>query len=346
MRSRPGRDPARRSTIRVRLPLPHPSIPVPDLQTLLVTYGVLLVFLNVLLGQAGLPIPAYPMLVVAGALSAQGRISGLGALLACTLACIAADTGWYWAGHRYGGRLLGTICRLSLSPDSCIRQTQQRYLATGPRLLLVAKFLPGAGALSTVMAGWSGTRYRRFVGYDLAGSMIWGGTALALGMAFHRQVGRVLDALDRYGRLGLLVALAALAAYMLWRWAQRRLLLRRLRDIPRMGIDEWAERTARGDAVVLVDVRPQADDRIPGARVHDPRHALDALVDGLPSDRGIVVYCACPNEISAAILVERLHAAGFHDAWALRGGYDAWRESQDAAGAAAAPGGGGAARAG
>jgi membrane protein DedA with SNARE-associated domain/rhodanese-related sulfurtransferase len=310
---------------------------VPDLQTLLVTYGVLLVFLNVLLGQAGLPVPAYPILVAAGALAAQGRLSGAGVLLACTLACIVADTGWYWAGHRYGSRLLGTICKLSLSPDSCIRQTQQRYLVLGPRVLLVAKFLPGAGALSTVMAGWSGTRYRRFVGYDIAGSAIWGGTALVLGMVFQRQVGQVLAWLDRYGRLGLLAAATALAAYMLWRWGQRRLLLRRLQGIPRLSVDEWTLRTARGDATVLVDVRPEAADRIPGARVHDMRQSLDALVEGLSPDHDIVVYCACPNEISAATLVRRLHAAGFRNAWALEGGYDAWLARQATPGADGAP---------
>ncbi|MEH3085943.1 MAG: VTT domain-containing protein [Xylophilus ampelinus] len=297
---------------------------MPDLQTLLVTYGALLVFLNVLLGQAGLPVPGWPILVAAGALAAQGRLSAVGVLLACTLACVLADTLWYWAGHRYGGRLLGTICRLSLSPDSCIRQTQQRYLAAGPRLLLVAKFLPGASALSTVMAGWSGTRYRRFVGYDLAGSLIWGGAAVALGMAFQRQVGSVLARIDRWGRLGLLVAASAFAAYLLWRWGNRRLLLRRLRGVPRMSLDEWSLRSARGDAAVLVDVRPGAPDRIPGARVQDPNQPLDALLRELSPERGIVVYCACPNEISAAILVRRLHAAGFRNAWALEGGYEAW----------------------
>ena len=41
-------------------------------------------------------------------------------------------------------------------------------------------------------------------------------------------------------------------------------------------------------------------------------------------DADIVVYCACPNKVSAAMLARRLRAAGYRHTWALRGGYEAW----------------------
>ena len=121
-----------------------------DIQLLLEQYGAWLVFGNVLIEQAGLPVPAYPMLIAAGALA--GTAGWLAPWIAATLACLLADSLWYLAGRRYGSRLLAwsASCR---SQDSCIRQTQRLYLRVGVRALLVCKFLPGAGALSTVMAG-------------------------------------------------------------------------------------------------------------------------------------------------------------------------------------------------
>ena len=75
----------------------------------LARYGLPLVFANVLLEQLGLPIPAIPTLVAAGALSAGGRLSA-GLLLAlAVLASLVADSLWYLLGRRYGYRILNTV---------------------------------------------------------------------------------------------------------------------------------------------------------------------------------------------------------------------------------------------
>lgn len=296
-----------------------------DIQTLLALYGGWLVFLNVLVEQAGLPVPAYPMLIAAGAL-AGGAGGWLAAWLLASLACLLADSAWYMAGRHYGGRLLELVCKVSLSQDSCIRQTQKLYLRVGVRSLLVCKFMPGAGALSTAMAGLTGTPYRRFVAYDLAGSLIWAGSALLLGALFSDVVGDVLALLATYGPLGLALLAFLLLAYVLMRGLRRWVLVRRLRRIPRLQPEELLRWQAAGRAPVVLDVRPGTDaalPRIPGAIAVD----LAAPLAELPlaeQPAGIVVYCACPNEISAARLAARLRAAGYTDIWALQGGYDAW----------------------
>lgn len=297
-----------------------------DIHTLLLQYGDWLVFANVLIEQAGLPIPAYPLLIAAGALSG-GLGAWLLAWLAATLACVLADSAWYLAGRRYGGRLLGMVCKVSLSQDSCIRQTQRLYLRVGVRALLVSKFLPGAGALSTVMAGLTGTPYRRFVAYDLAGSLLWTGSGLLLGALFHELVGDVLDLLDRYGGMGLALLGALLALYIVVLGLRRWVLVRSLRVIPRITIDELVRWRADGRTPVVVDVRPEAqrdEQRIPGAIAMDLRAPLPDLQFD-PEAGDIVVYCACPNEVSAAQLAKKLRAAGYRNTFALRGGYEAWR---------------------
>ena len=74
-------------------------------------YGIPLIFLNVLLEQLGVPVPAVPALIVAGALSRDGKISSTNVLLAALLASLIADYVWFLLGRRYGYRILRTLCR-------------------------------------------------------------------------------------------------------------------------------------------------------------------------------------------------------------------------------------------
>ena len=103
-------------------------------------YGALLVFLNVFVEQLGLPIPAVPTLVVAGALIADGRLFGPGVLAAALLASVLADSLWFGLGRRHGRAILRFLCRVSLSPDTCVRETEERFDRWGERSLVIAKF--------------------------------------------------------------------------------------------------------------------------------------------------------------------------------------------------------------
>ena len=80
------------------------------------------------------------MLILTGALRVGGRYSVYALLVTPVLACLIADSLWYWAGPRFGSRVLKTLCRISLSPDSCVRQTESIYARWGARSLMVAKF--------------------------------------------------------------------------------------------------------------------------------------------------------------------------------------------------------------
>src|SRR5882762_5136513 len=122
-------------------------------------YGAGFVFLNVLALQAGLPVPAYPTLIVAGAYAAMGG-SPLWELVAVGVAAaVIADTGWYLAGRRFGTAILRTLCRVSLSPDACVRQTESIFERFGARAMLFAKFIPGFASVATGLAGAVRMRY-------------------------------------------------------------------------------------------------------------------------------------------------------------------------------------------
>jgi membrane protein DedA with SNARE-associated domain/rhodanese-related sulfurtransferase len=299
------------------------------LPALVEQYGLWLVFFNVLALQLGLPLPAYPTLIVMGALSARGEFSLLHVVGVAISASLVADVAWFIAGRRFGRRVLGLMCRLSLSPDSCVRQTENIYERWGAPSLTVAKFVPGFAAVATGMAGAMRTPGARFVFFDAIGAALWSGVAAALGWWFRDAIEEILGALEQAGRWGLAALLTALALYLAVRAIRRHRLIRTLR-MARVGVDELAAKLARGERPLVVDVRSassHAEGRIPGAVWIDTQ-TFDQSVraSGLherASDE-VIVYCACPDEASAALVARQLMRAGFRRVRPLAGGIEAW----------------------
>lgn len=95
-------------------------------------YGVLAVFGIVLLEQLGAPIPAVPVLVVAGAAAADGNLPVFAVFVAAVAGCFLGDGAWYLAGRYRGYRILRLLCALSLSPDSCVRNSEQFFTRPAP----------------------------------------------------------------------------------------------------------------------------------------------------------------------------------------------------------------------
>ncbi|HEX4597620.1 MAG TPA: DedA family protein/thiosulfate sulfurtransferase GlpE [Burkholderiaceae bacterium] len=288
-------------------------------------YGLGLVFVTVLIEQIGLPIPSYPILIVTAALSTQGNFGVPQVIASAVVACLLADFAWFRAGARFGGRVLGLMCRLSLSPDSCVRQTESIYERWGAPSLLVAKFVPGFGAVATAMAGVVGVSPLAFVFFDTIGATIWTGLAAMLGWIFRNAVDDILQVIESAGRLGVAAIIAALGIYLLVKFAQRQRLLRQLR-MARVSVDELDSMLKTELPPLLIDVRSAVSREggfIPGSLWVEPR-APDEELRSLPSSDEVVVYCACPNEASAAVVAKRLMKAGFRRVRPLQGGIDAW----------------------
>jgi membrane protein DedA with SNARE-associated domain/rhodanese-related sulfurtransferase len=289
-------------------------------------YGLWVVFVNVLLAESGLPLPAFPILLTAGALATRAGYPLLGLIAAGVTGCLIADLAWYWCGTRYGGRVLGWLCRMSLSPDRCVRQTQTMFLKIGKSSLLFAKFLPALSTLSVAMAGVSRMRAPAFLLLDAAGALLFVSAALGLGWAFQDSIADILKALADTGRLGLLAVLALLSLYLLARWWRRRRFIRALR-MDRITVAELRRAIDEGRNPLILDARPPEvrlrDGVIPGAVAADPDN-LGAIMTAVRSNREVVVYCACPNEASAAIIAKRLKQAGLKTIHPLLGGIDAW----------------------
>ncbi|OWY29485.1 DedA family protein/thiosulfate sulfurtransferase GlpE [Herbaspirillum robiniae] len=289
-------------------------------------YGLLLVFVNVLVEQLGAPVPAYPTLIITGALAQTGLYSPAVLLLLAVVAALMADYTWYLAGRRYGRQIMSRLCRISLSPDSCVRQTESIYLRWGARSLLVAKFIPGFASIASALSGTMGTRRTSFLLWDAAGSALWAGLGIFLGSLFSSAVDDLLNVLAQLGHYGMLLIAVALAAFVANKWWQRRRFRKSL-EMARISVDELNNMLEQGIAPTIIDVRSplsQKDGRIPGAVTISNQEIQTFVFEG-PVEGEVVVYCACPNEASAAMVARQLMRRGYQKVRPLTGGIDAWR---------------------
>ena len=294
-----------------------------------VRHGAALLFAAVFVEQLGVPLPAAPWLLAAGALAATGKINWFVAITAATVGSVLADLIWFYLGRYGGNRVLNLLCRISLEPDSCVRRTQDVFTRYGMRGVIVAKFIPGLSTLAPPLARSSGVRASRFFFFDGLGSLLYAGCFILLGILFSRQLEQVIDALASLGSSALGVVVGLLALYIGYKYFQRRRLLNELR-MARITVDELHRMLETGENPIILDLRSQA------ALEEDPsliRGALHMTLDEvelrhleIPRDRDIVLYCSCPNEVSSARAALLLRRRGILRVRPLLGGFDAWRE--------------------
>ena len=198
-----------------------------EILQVLLRHGYWVVFGASLFEQMGLPLPAMPILLAAGALSRTENFSLSFAVLAAVLGSITADVAWYALGRRRGHFMLGLVCRLSLTPDSCVQRTKDLFRRHGSPILLVAKFLPGFSATAVPLAGALRMQFARFLLFDAAGAFLWAAGYIAAGYAFSSQLERVARLGAGFG-IGLTLWFAlAVTVFVAWKYVQRRALLRR-----------------------------------------------------------------------------------------------------------------------
>jgi membrane protein DedA with SNARE-associated domain/rhodanese-related sulfurtransferase len=295
----------------------------------LINHGLPLIFLAVLLEQLGLPLPALPWLLAAGALAATGKFNLLLGLVVTVLACLIADAVWFYLGRFRGNQVLALLCRISLEPDSCVRRTQNVFTRYGLRGVLVAKFLPGMSTVAPPLAGMSGIGAGRFLFVDGVGALLYAGVLFGFGYFFNRQIDQIGAAIARIGGSALSLVIGLAALYVAYRYWQRQRLLRELRTA-RITVAELYQKLDAGEAPFILDLRSaaavQQDPTFIQGAIHLSLEDIDKRQSEFPRDRDIIVYCSCPNEVSSARVALRLQRKGFTRVRPLLGGLDAWRE--------------------
>jgi len=295
---------------------------------ILLLYGYLLLFAWILVEQFGIPLPATPVLLAAGALSAEHELNFALALLAGFAASLIADSSWFFIGRRYGHHVLRILCKLSLEPTICVRRTQNSFGRRGDYTLMIAKFVPGLAMLAPPVAGQNGMTYSRFLFFDSIGAVTWLGALLAAGRLFGDALKRDPSLLDWVGRFSGALLLLAILGFFVARVYRRRLVIKKL-VASRLEPEELKRQLDAGEPVYIVDLRHPLElmpdpFTLPGA-IHFSPESLARRHNEIPRDRDIVLFCTCPSEATAAKTAMTLHKLGIERVRPLRGGYDEWK---------------------
>jgi membrane protein DedA with SNARE-associated domain/rhodanese-related sulfurtransferase len=297
------------------------------------TYSV--IFGWVFVEQAGLPIPSIPLMLAAGTMSAAHKVHVAYALPVVMLACLIADSMWYFLGKRYGTKVLDLLCRFSLEAATCVSRTQGSVTKRGAFTLLFAKFVPGLSTMAAPIVGQAKIPYPTFVIYDMAGTLIWAGAWLFAGRFFGDLAKRSSDFFAVLGHFaGLLVVLMVIGV-VVYRLVKRRQFVTELRGLrleptQLLAMIDDAKREGK-ELPFIVDLRHPLD------LLPDPRVLPGALRIGpdqlkersrmIPRDRDIVLYCTCPSEETSAKVAMELRRMGVRRVRPLRGGLQGWKDA-------------------
>ena len=295
---------------------------------ILLAYGYVLLFAWVLVEQFGIPLPATPVLLAAGALSADQKVRFAVALAAGLAACLISDSSWFFIGRRYGHHVLRLLCKLSMEPTICVRKTQDSFGRRRGSTLLYAKFIPGLATLAAPVAGQNGMSYGSFLVFDGIGALLWMTALLTAGRIFGDALKKDPSLFNWVGRFSGALLILGILGFFIARVYRRRMLLRKLVKARLEPVDLKRQLDA-GEPVYIVDLRHPLElvpdpFTLPGA-VHVSPEALAARVHEIPRDRDVVLYCTCPSEATAAKTAMTLHKLGIERVRPLRGGFDEWK---------------------
>jgi membrane protein DedA with SNARE-associated domain/rhodanese-related sulfurtransferase len=290
----------------------------------LTQHGIAVLFIAVLAEQIGLPIPAVPFLIAAGALAGTGQMA-LGVVLAtAVIAALIGDQIWFELGRRRGRPVLNWLCRISLEPTSCVRRTEEFFTRHGMQSLLVAKFIPGLSTIAPPLAGIVGIGVRQYLFYNGVGTLLWAGSGIGLGYVFSNQLEQAVFLLSHLGPTIALFLLGIVGTYLAYKALHR---YRSMRLVPRLTVRQLFDKIAAGEELIIIDLRSSNglhERPIPGSLSRSLEEVI-ARHEDLPTDRDVILYCACPQDAASVHAAWKLREKGLVRVWALAGGIEGWQ---------------------
>jgi membrane protein DedA with SNARE-associated domain/rhodanese-related sulfurtransferase len=305
------------------------------IKTLFLRHAYSVMFGWVLVEQAGLPVPSVPLMLAAGTMSAAHKVHLALLLLLILLACLIADSMWYWLGRRFGSRVLDFLCKISFDASTCVHRAQSSIARRGALTLLFAKFVPGVSTIAAPIAGRSGMSFPEFAAYDMTGTLIWAAAWLFAGRFFGDLARRSSEFFAALARFAAGLVLLMIVAIVIYRYVQRRRFMTELRGLrlePEALLEMIdASRRDGMDPPFIIDLRHPLDLLtdpvvVPGALRIGPDE-LRTHREEIPRDREVVLYCTCPSEQTSAKVAMELRRLGVHRVRPLRGGLQGWKDA-------------------
>jgi membrane protein DedA with SNARE-associated domain len=260
----------------------------------LIQYGYWILLAWILLDQLALPVPALPMILVAGGLAGEGYLD-LGFCLAIVVvACMPANFLWYWLGKHHGNKVLTLLCMVSLEPDRCIDSSTSLFHRHGTISLLFSKFVPGLQTIAPPLAGLLGIGVWRFAVLNTLGALLYGLAFLLPGYWAHEFLAEITRVVVDFGSIAGAVIVTMVLTWLAWKIVHRQLFLRQLRG-DRVKPEDLNQQLIEGEPVQVVDLRQRMEfnafpHTIPGA-IRVPLDQFDEQVEKLVQERPLVLFC-------------------------------------------------------
>jgi membrane protein DedA with SNARE-associated domain len=156
-------------------------------------WGYTAIFLLIVLGNVGLPVPEETTLALAGYLVWRGQLR-LSIILAIGIvSATAGDNLGYWIGRRYGKAAIERYSRrILVSPEHL--QTVSRFVMTHGFLgVFAARFIPGLRFLAGPLAGAAGLPLLPFVVANTLGALLYVPYAVGIGYAIGYGLGSYVE---------------------------------------------------------------------------------------------------------------------------------------------------------
>jgi membrane protein DedA with SNARE-associated domain len=204
-----------------------------ELQALLGRWGYLVIFLAMLLENAGLPLPGETVTLLGGYAAGSGQLNLLGVMTAAAGGAVLGDNLGYWVGRRFGWALLLRVGQLLRQRPEQLERWRERFLRHAGASVFLGRFVAVLRVLAGPMAGAVAMPYRRFLLCNLAGAVLWASAMVSLAWLGGRwiPIERMLSGVVQFGvgALLLLVLIVVLPG-LISRWE-----------------GAWLERTDAGD---------------------------------------------------------------------------------------------------
>lgn len=164
---------------------------------LLAHWGYFAIFVAVILGNIGFPVPEETILALGGYMAQRGALR---LDIVMTIGIVSAVTGdgiGYWLGRRYGRRAIERYGRWVHITPARLDQVCAFVARHGAWAVFCARFVAGLRFLAGPLAGATGLRPLAFAAGNVLGACLFVPIVVGLGYLFGRTFGDDIERLVR-----------------------------------------------------------------------------------------------------------------------------------------------------
>ncbi len=181
------------------------------------SYGYGAIFLLLMAGVVGLPIPDETLMVFCGYLISQGKLHPVGAFLSALAGSWCGISLSYVIGRTLGIGFVHRFGRYLHITEERLQRVHQWFDRIGHWALVFGYFIAGVRHFTAIVAGTSKLDFPSFMRYAWLGGLLWVSTFLTLGYFLGENWKQIAESIETYGLFVSLALLAAALGYYLLR---------------------------------------------------------------------------------------------------------------------------------